>query len=206
MQKQKQRVSDFLKTHFLINFGILFFPWKRYFIPFSTMFQYFNVATIGCAISFQSFDVSDKRWWECNIITTPNSYSILVFFFSTESDFLYLLIACFNVQMWPVLLLQFHFKLLMFSSARDGAVYHYFSPQFWFNVGVLFFYPWKLFFIPSRTMFQNANVASIGPTISFRVFDISFSRGWGSISLFLKPFLCLFGCSYMGLKGIVEGL
>ena len=114
MQKQKQSVSDFLKTHFLINFGILFFPWKRYFIPFSTMFQCFNVATIGCAISFQTFDVSDKRWWECNIITTPNSYSILVFFFSTESDFLYLWGPCFNIKMWPVLVLQSHCDVLIF--------------------------------------------------------------------------------------------
>ena len=81
MQQQKQMVSDFLKTHFLLNFGILFFPWKQYFIPFSTMFQCFNVASIDSAISFRSFDVSQKRWWECNIITTPKSYSILVFFF-----------------------------------------------------------------------------------------------------------------------------
>ena len=138
MQQQEQRVSHFLKAHFWLNFGILFFPWKWFFIPLRTMFQCFNVTIIGSAFSCWSFDVSHRRWWDCIIISAPNSGSILVFFFFPESDFLYLLIACFNVQMWPVLLLQFHFEFLMFPSARDGAVYHYFSPQFWFNLGVLF--------------------------------------------------------------------
>lgn len=197
MQQQKQRVSDFLKTCFLLNFCIFFFLWKQYFIPYSTIFQCFNVASIGSAISLRSFDVSHKRCWECNIITTPNSSSISVFFFSTESDFLYLLgpwlnikmwpvlvlqfhcnvlmfhpegdgecmiiwapnsysiglfffspesdflyllRLCFNIKMWPVLVLQFHFEVLMFHSARDGGVYQYFNTQFWLNFGVLFFH------------------------------------------------------------------
>ena len=143
MQQQKQRVSDFLKTQFLLNFGILFSPWRRFFIPFRTMFQCLNVTIIGSAFSCWSFDVSHRRWWKCIIISAPNSGSILVFFFSPESDFLYLLIACFNVQMWPVLLLQFHFEFLMFPSARDGAVYHYFWSHFFVFLGVLT-WVWKV--------------------------------------------------------------
>src|SRR5436853_309804 len=103
------------------------------------MFQCFNVAIIGSAISFQSFDVSHRRGWECIIISAPNSGSILVFFFFPERDFLYLPGPCFNMQMWPVLVLQCHSEFLMFPSAGDGGVYHYFSTQFWSNLGVLFF-------------------------------------------------------------------
>ena len=110
-------VYHYFSTQFWFNLGILFFPWKRFFIPFRTMFQCFNVAIIGSAFSYWSFDVSHRRWWECIIISAPNSGSILVFFFFPESNFLYLLIACFNVQMWPVLLLQFHFEFLMFPLA-----------------------------------------------------------------------------------------
>ena len=104
------------------------------------MFQCLNVAIIGSAFSCWSFEVSHKRWWECIIISAPNSGSILVFFFSPESNFLYLLIACFNVQMWPLLLLQFHFEVLMFHLVDDGGVYHYFNTQFLLNLCVLFFF------------------------------------------------------------------
>jgi hypothetical protein len=51
---------------------------------------------------------------ECIIISAPNSCSILVFFFSSESDNLNCLRPSFNVEMWPVLALQFHFEVLMF--------------------------------------------------------------------------------------------
>ena len=122
MQQQEQRVSHFLKAHFWLNFGILFFPWKRFFIPFRTMFQCFNVTIIGSAFSCWSFDVSHRRWWECIIISAPNSGSILVFFFSPESNNLYLSVPCFNVSMWPVLVLQFHFEVLMFCTRGDRSV------------------------------------------------------------------------------------
>src|SRR6266568_1729793 len=79
------------------------------------MFQCFNVASIGPAISFLSFDVSHKRrWGGYIIIITLNSCSILVFFVATESDSLYISGPCFNVLMWPVLVLQFHFEVLKF--------------------------------------------------------------------------------------------
>src|SRR6266567_517035 len=65
--------------------------------------------------------------WECIIISKPNSYSIWMFFVSPESVNLYLPVPCFNVQMWPVLALQLHFENLMFHSAGDGGVYHYFK-------------------------------------------------------------------------------
>src|SRR6267378_1259134 len=54
------------------------------------------------------------------IILTPNSCSILVFFVATESDHSYLSGPCFNVSMWPVLVLQFHFEALMFHTGGDG--------------------------------------------------------------------------------------
>ncbi len=57
---------------------------------------------------------------ECIIISTPNSCSILVFFVATESDHSYLSGPCFNVSMWPVLVLQFHFEALMFHTGGDG--------------------------------------------------------------------------------------
>src|SRR6266567_2524925 len=101
------------------------------------------------------------------IISKPNSYSIWVFFFPPESDNLYLPGPCFNLQMWPVLAFPLHFEVLMVHSAGHGGVYHYFKTQILLNLGVLFF-PCKRQFIPSRSMFQCANVASIGPVISFR--------------------------------------
>src|SRR6266700_2978193 len=159
------------------------------------MFQCFNVASIGPAISFRSFDVSHKRRWggyiinltlnccsislffvatesdslylsgpcfnvsmwpvlvlqfhfevlmfhtggdgECIIISTPNSCSILVFFGATEIDILYLSGPCFNVSMWPVLVLQFHFEVLMFQQEEMERVYHYFNIQFLLNFSVL---------------------------------------------------------------------
>ncbi len=171
-------VYHYFKTQFQLNFGILFFFWKRYFMPFRTMFQYVNVASISPAMSFRVFDISLSRrwgslslfqnpiltqfgcsffplkatiytfqvhvlmckcgqywpchftlkfWWftqqdmgECIIISKPNSYSIWVFFFSPESDNLCLPGPCFNVQMWPVLVLQFHFEVLMFHTGVDG--------------------------------------------------------------------------------------
>jgi len=72
-------------------------------------FQCFNVASISPAISFRSlmFPVDG----ECIIISTPNSYPILVFFVATESDHSYLSRAMFHVSMWPVLVLQFHFEV-----------------------------------------------------------------------------------------------
>src|SRR6266700_3336677 len=91
------------------------------FIPFRTMFQCFNVATIGPAISFRSFDVSHKRrWGGYIIILTLNSCSSFVFFVATESNSLYLSGPCFNVLMWPLLVLQFHFEVLMFHTKEDG--------------------------------------------------------------------------------------
>src|SRR6266702_4389478 len=53
------------------------------------------------------------------VILTLNSCSILVCFVATESDSLYLSGPCFNVSMWPVLVLQFHFKVLMFHTGGD---------------------------------------------------------------------------------------
>jgi len=90
-----------------------------------------------------------------------------------------------------------HFWVLMQQERKSE--FHYFSTQFWSNLGVLFF-PWKLLFIPSRTMFQYANVASIGSAMSFRVFHVSLSRGWGSVSLFQHPILVQSWCSFFLLK------
>ncbi len=85
------------------------------------MFQCGNVTSIGPAISFRSFDVSHRRrWGGYIIILTPNFCSILVFFIATESNGLYLSGPCFNVEMWPVLVLQFHFEVLMFHTGGDG--------------------------------------------------------------------------------------
>src|SRR6267378_2763364 len=87
------------------------------------MFQCFNVASISPAISFRSFDVSHRRrWGGYIIILTPNSCSILVFFVATEIDILYLSGPCFNVSMWPVLVLQFHFEVLMFHRRWGGYI------------------------------------------------------------------------------------
>src|SRR6266567_3246522 len=57
--------------------------------------------------------------------------------------------------------------------------------------------------MPFRTMFQYVNVASISPAMSFRVFDISLSRRWGSLSLFQNPILTQFGCSFFLLKATI---
>src|SRR6266700_1502864 len=87
------------------------------------MFQCFNVASIGPAISFRSFDVSHKRRWGGYIINlTLNCCSISVFFVATESDSLYLSGPCFNVSMWPVLVLHFHFEVLMFPALASMSV------------------------------------------------------------------------------------
>src|SRR5437016_2779645 len=64
------------------------------------------------------------------------------------------------------------------------------------------FFLLKEIFIPSRTMFQCLNVASIGPAVLFRVFDVSFSTGWGSVSLLQHPILVQSGCSFFPLKEI----
>src|SRR6266568_3572585 len=99
------------------------------------MFQCGNVTSISPAISFRSFDVSHKRRWGVYIIIlTLNSCSILVFFVATEGDSLYLSGPCFNVLMWPVLVLQFHFEVLMFHRGGDGEgislFYHPFPTHF----------------------------------------------------------------------------
>ncbi len=99
-QEEMGRVYHYFNAQFLLNFGVLCCYWKWSFIPFRTMFQCFNVASIGPAISFRSFDVSHRRrWGGYIIILTPNSCSILVFFVATEIDILYLSGPCFNVQM-----------------------------------------------------------------------------------------------------------
>jgi len=85
-------------TQFLLNFSVLCCYWKWLFIPFRTMFQCFNVASIGPEISFRSFDVSHRRRWGGDtIILTPSSYSFFVFFVSTKNYDLYHLFQCFNV-------------------------------------------------------------------------------------------------------------
>jgi hypothetical protein len=56
-------------------------------------------------------------------IFTPNSCSILVFFFSPESVGLCLPGTCFNVKMWPVLVLQFQFEVLMFHTLGEGNIF-----------------------------------------------------------------------------------
>ncbi len=87
------------------------------------MFKCANVASIGPATSFRSFDVSHKRRWGGYIINlTLNCCSISVFFVATESDSLYLSGPCFNVSMWPVLVLQFHFEVLMFHRRWGGYI------------------------------------------------------------------------------------
>src|SRR6266568_3005689 len=116
-----RRVYHYFNTQFWLDFGALYCYSKQRFIPFRAMFQCFNVASIGPAISFLSFDVSHKRrWGGYIIILTLNSYSISVFFVATESDNLYLSGPCFNVLMWPVLVLQFHFEALIFHTGVDG--------------------------------------------------------------------------------------
>src|SRR6266700_1231302 len=78
---------------------------------------------------------------ECIIISTPNSCSILVFFVATESDHTYLSGPCFNVSMWPVLVLQFHFEALMFHTGGVGDGISLFSrpilAQFWCSLLLL---------------------------------------------------------------------
>ena len=84
IQQHGQRISDFLKTHFLLNFGI---------------------------------------------------------FFSPESDFLYLSGPCFNVLMWPLLVLHFHIEVLMFHTGGDRSVSLFQHPilvQSWYS-----FFPLK---------------------------------------------------------------
>ena len=58
---RRKGVYDYLRTQFLLNLGVLCVPRKQSFIPIKTMFQYKNVASIGPAISFRSFDVSLSR-------------------------------------------------------------------------------------------------------------------------------------------------
>src|SRR6266568_2207074 len=115
------RVYHYFNTQFWLDFGALCCYWKQRFIPFRAMFQCFIVASIGPAISFLSFDVSHKRrWGGYIIILTLNSCSISVFFVATESDGLYLSEPSLNVQMWPALVLQLHFEVLMFHTRGDG--------------------------------------------------------------------------------------
>src|SRR6266567_2650951 len=119
--RRRWGVYHYFNTQFLLNFGVLYCYRKQWFIPIRSMFQCVNVTSIGPAISFRSFDVSHKRrWGGYIIILTPNFCSILVFFIATESNGLYLSGPCFNVLMWPVLVLQFHFEVLMFHTGGDG--------------------------------------------------------------------------------------
>ena len=123
----------------LVQSGCSFFSLK----DISYTFQD-HVSICKCG-QYWSCNVISSFWYflqqgmgECIIISAPNSGPILVFFFSPERDFLYLPGPCFNMQMWPVLVLQCHFKCLMFHSTSDG-VYHYFNTHFWLNFGDLFF-------------------------------------------------------------------
>ncbi len=96
--QEEMRVYHYVNTQFLLNFSVLCCYWKWLFIPFRTMFQCFNVASIGPEISFRSFDVSHRRRWGGDtIILTPSSYSFFVFFVSTKNYDLYHLFQCFNV-------------------------------------------------------------------------------------------------------------
>ena len=54
------------------------------------------------------------------IISAPNSGPILVFFFSPEGYFLYLPGPCFNMQMWPVFVVQFQSAFLSFDAEGEG--------------------------------------------------------------------------------------
>jgi len=93
----------------------------------------------SCNVISSFWSITQQEVGKCIIISTPNSDSILVFFFPPESDVLYLLGSCFNVQTWPVLVLQCHFEFLMYHSAGNGGVYRYFNTQLWLKFGVLFF-------------------------------------------------------------------
>ena len=96
--RRRWGVYYYFNTQFLLNFGVLCCYWKCLFIPFRTMFQCFNVASIGPEISFRSFDVSHRRRWGGDtIILTPSSYSFFVFYVSTKNYDLYHLFQCFNV-------------------------------------------------------------------------------------------------------------
>jgi len=106
----------------------------------------------SCNVISSFWSITQQEVGKCIIISTPNSDSILVFFFPPESDVLYLLGSCFNVQMWPVLVLQCHFEFLMYHSAGNGGVYRYFNTQLWLKFGVLFF-PLKAI-IYTVSMFQ----------------------------------------------------
>ena len=96
-----------------------------------------NVASSGCEISFCSFDAWGRRWGLNIIIFTPISGSIWVFLDASESYGLYLSGPFFSVQMWPVLVVQFHFEVFMLEAGGDVGEYHYFYSHFLLNFGVL---------------------------------------------------------------------
>ena len=79
---RKWGVDDNFSTQFLLILSVLFFPWKRFFLPFRTIFQCANVASIGPAISFQYFDGSQGRTWRrCHNFCTQFllNFSVLLF-------------------------------------------------------------------------------------------------------------------------------
>jgi len=159
-------VYHYFKTQFLLNFGILFFLWKHYFMPFRTIFQYVNVASIGPAMSFRVFDVSlSRRWGSVSLFQNPILIQFGCSFFPLKAiiyTFQDHVSMCKCGQYWPC---NFISKFGCFTQQAMGECIIISRFQFLLKSGVLFF-PWKRWFIPSRTAFQCANVASISAIIS----------------------------------------
>jgi len=79
------RVYSFVNTQ-SAQFQCSLLLLKMFVIPFRTMFQCFNVASIGPEISFRSFDVSHRRRWGGDYhYFTPSSYSFLVSLFPPKT-------------------------------------------------------------------------------------------------------------------------
>jgi len=85
--------SHYFYCHFWVNFGVLQWVWKPWFIAFRIILHYVNVASIGPAIAFWRFDA----WAQNLIIFTAISWPMLAFFGGSESYDLYLSGPSFSV-------------------------------------------------------------------------------------------------------------
>ncbi len=131
------------------------------------MFQCANVASIGLATSLWSFDGSLSRTWGCvSLFQNPILTQFGCSFFPLKAliyTFQFHVSMCKCGQYWPC---NFISKIWCFTQQVMGECIIISKFQFLLKSGVLFF-PWKQWFIPSRTAFQCTNVASIGAIISF---------------------------------------
>ena len=153
--------------------------------------------------AFLSFDAKERI--RNYIISGAISSSFWVFLHGFERYNWRPLEPIFILWMWPLLDLQFHCAFFEIWCRRGKRELHYFWSHFFVFLGVLT-WVWNVQLRAFRTYFYFVNVATIGLAIPLRIFWALMQERGKGITLFLEPFLRLFGCSYMGLKGTIEGL